>query len=398
MSILIVDKGISDDTSHLTLWIGIPTDILMVGLIDKLCLYGKTFDNLKQQVTMIAHVLALGKLGIVIVTVGEIGAQIIQTLRSQGVSIIYISHRLEEVYMLSDRLTILRDGKNAAVLEKQDIIPAKVIETMIGKVVDESAGSKKQLQSDDSAEVRLDVRNLTDKTDRYRNISFQVHRGEILGLGGLIGAGRTEVVRAIYGVDKAISGEVYLDGKKLDPSPKNSILEGIGFVPEDRRNQGFIPLLSTTKNVALTNYDIVKKNGFSVSDSDELAMSKRAIQAIDIRPSDPDKQVGVMSGGNQQKVVIGKWLMRDLKLLIVDEPTAGIDVGAKDEIYGHLQKLADQGIAVIVVTSDLQELLRVSHRILVMRKGDIVKEFKNEVVTQAMVLSAGQGVTEEDKK
>ena len=127
-------------------------------------------------------------------------------------------------------------------------------------------------------------------------------------------------------------------------------------------------------------------------------MSKRAIQAIDIRPSDPDKQVGVMSGGNQQKVVIGKWLMRDLKLLIVDEPTAGIDVGAKDEIYGHLQKLADQGIAVIVVTSDLQELLRVSHRILVMRKGDIVKEFKNEVVTQAMVLSAGQGVTEEDKK
>ena len=324
--------------------------------------------------------------------------RIIQTLRSQGVSIIYISHRLEEVYMLSDRLTILRDGKNAAVLEKQDIIPAKVIETMIGKVVDESAGSRKQLQSDDSAEVRLDVRNLTDKTDRYRNISFQVHRGEILGLGGLIGAGRTEVVRAIYGVDKAISGEVYLDGKKLDPSPKNSILEGIGFVPEDRRNQGFIPLLSTTKNVALTNYDIVKKNGFSVSDSDELAMSKRAIQAIDIRPSDPDKQVGVMSGGNQQKVVIGKWLMRDLKLLIVDEPTAGIDVGAKDEIYGHLQKLADQGIAVIVVTSDLQELLRVSHRILVMRKGDIVKEFKNEVVTQAMVLSAGQGVTEEDKK
>ena len=324
--------------------------------------------------------------------------KIIQTLRSQGVSIIYISHRLEEVYMLSDRLTILRDGKNAAVLEKQDIIPAKVIETMIGKVVDESAGSKKQLQSDDSAEVRLDVRNLTDKTDRYRNISFQVHRGEILGLGGLIGAGRTEVVRAIYGVDKAISGEVYLDGKKLDPSPKNSILEGIGFVPEDRRNQGFIPLLSTTKNVALTNYDIVKKSGFSVSDSDELAMSKRAIQAIDIRPSDPDKQVGVMSGGNQQKVVIGKWLMRDLKLLIVDEPTAGIDVGAKDEIYGHLQKLADQGIAVIVVTSDLQELLRVSHRILVMRKGDIVKEFKNEVVTQAMVLSAGQGVTEEEKK
>ena len=331
--------------------------------------------------------------------------RIIRTLRSEGVSIIYISHRLEEVYMLSDRLTILRDGKNAALLEKKDIIPAKVIETMIGKVVDESAGSKKMLHSQPGAEVRLDVRGLTDKSDRFRNISFQVHRGEILGLGGLIGAGRTEVVRAIYGVDKALSGEVFLDGKKLDPSPKNSILEGIGFVPEDRRGQGFIPLLSTTRNVALTNYDIVKTSkvlgivgnlGTAISDSDELDMGKRAIEAVDIRPADPDKQVGLMSGGNAQKVVLGKWLMRDLKLLIVDEPTAGIDVGAKDEIYQILENLAKQGVAIIVVTSDLQELLRVSHRILVMRKGDIVREFKNEVVTQSRILSAGQGVTEEE--
>lgn len=321
---------------------------------------------------------------------------IIRTLREQNVSIIYISHRLEEVYMLSDRLTILRDGKNAAVLEKEEIIPAKVIETMIGKVVDESAGSKKMLHSDDSKPIRLEVKNLTDKTDRFRNISFQVHSGEILGLGGLIGAGRTEVVRAIYGVDKAASGEVFLSGKKLNPSPKSSIREGIGFVPEDRRNQGFIPLLSTTKNVALTNYDIVKINGVAISDSDELAMSKRAIETIDIRPSDPDKQVGVMSGGNQQKVVLGKWLMRNLKLLIVDEPTAGIDVGAKDEIYSILERLANEGVAVIVVTSDLQELLRVSHRILVMRKGNIVKEFKNVEVTQSMVLAAGQGVQEEN--
>ncbi|MBR3570210.1 MAG: sugar ABC transporter ATP-binding protein [Oscillibacter sp.] len=331
--------------------------------------------------------------------------RIINTLRSEGVSIIYISHRLEEVYMLSDRLTILRDGKNAAVLEKKDIIPAKVIEIMIGKVVDESAGSKKRLHSEPNAEVRLDVRGLTDKSDRFRNISFQVRRGEILGLGGLIGAGRTEVVRAIYGVDKAASGEVYLDGKKLDPSPKNSILEGIGFVPEDRRGQGFIPLLSTTKNIALTNYDIVKTNkafapagdlATAISDADELAMGKRAIEAIDIRPADPEKRVGDMSGGNAQKVVLGKWLMRDLKLLIVDEPTAGIDVGAKDEIYQILENLAKQGVAVIVVTSDLQELLRVSHRILVMRKGDIVREFKNEIVTQSRVLSAGQGVAEEE--
>ena len=167
-------------------------------------------------------------------------------------------------------------------------------------------------------------------------------------------------------------------------------------MPEDRRNQGFIPLLSTTRNVALPNYDIVKMRGTTISDADELRMGKKAISEIDIRPDDPEKQVGLMSGGNQQKVVLAKWLMRDLKLLIVDEPTAGIDVGAKNEIYHILEELAKKGVAVIVVTSDLQELIRVSHRILVMRKGDIVKEFKNVEVTQSKVLAAGQGVGEEE--
>ena len=322
---------------------------------------------------------------------------IIETLRSEGVSVIYISHRLEEVYRLSDRLTILRDGQNAAVLNREEIVPKKVIATMIGKIVDESAGSKKMLHSDDTAPVRLEVKDLTDPADRYRHISFQVHRGEILGLGGLIGAGRTEVVRAIYGVDKAKSGEVILDGQKMNPSPKTSIAAGIGFVPEDRRSQGFIPLLSTTRNIALTHYDIIRKKGAAVSYADELAMSKKAIKDIDIRPADPDKEVGVMSGGNQQKVVLGKWLMRDLKLLIVDEPTAGIDVGAKNEIYEILENLAKQGVAIILVSSDLQELIRVSHRILVMRKGDVVKEFKNEIVTQSRVLSAGQGILDEEE-
>lgn len=321
--------------------------------------------------------------------------KIINSLRDEGVSIIYISHRLEEVYRLSDRLTILRDGQNAAILEREEIVPKKVIETMIGKVVDESAGSKKMLHLDETKPVRLQVKGLTDGADRFRNISFEVRQGEILGFSGLIGAGRTEVVRAIYGIDHAKSGEVYLDGQKLNPSPKNSIAAGIGFVPEDRRNQGFIPLLSTTKNIGLTNYDIIKKNGLAISDDSELEMSKKAIKDIDIRPADPNKQVGVMSGGNQQKVVLGKWLMRDLKVLIVDEPTAGIDVGAKHEIYEILEDLAKKGVAVIVVTSDLQELLTVSHRILVMRKGNIVKEFKNVEVTQSIVLSASQGLKEE---
>lgn len=321
---------------------------------------------------------------------------IIRTLREKGVSIIYISHRLEEVYMLSDRLTVMRDGLNAAVLDHEDIAPKKVIQLMIGKVVDESAGSSKEMKKNDSPVV-LEVDGLSDESGRFNNVSFKAHRGEILGFGGLIGAGRTELVRAIYGIDTFKKGRIILNGEELSPSPKKSIRAGFGFVPEDRRGQGFIPLLSTVKNVALTNYDIVKKNGAAISDADELDMGKRAIEKIDIRPSDPSKQVGLMSGGNQQKVVLGKWLMRDLKVLIVDEPTAGIDVGAKDEIYNILEQLAKSGVVVILVSSDLQELIRVSHRILVMRKGSIIREFDSGTVTQSMVLEAASGLVEDSE-
>ncbi len=319
---------------------------------------------------------------------------IIETLRKKGVSIIYIFHRLEEVYRLSDRLTILRDGKNAAVLEKDEIIPKDVIKIMIGKVVDESAGSSKVLTRNTNEPV-LKVEGLTRK-GYFEDVSFEVRRGEIVGFGGLIGAGRTEVMRCIYGVDKYQSGKIYIDGEEYIPSSsKKSIRYGFGFVPEDRRGQGFIPLLSTNRNTALTNYDIIKETFFSISSKEELDMCKDAIEKIDIRPADPEKEVGLMSGGNQQKVVLGKWLERDLKILIVDEPTAGIDVGAKDEIYTILEDLAAKGVIVILVSSDLQELVRVSHRILVMRKGKIVKEFAEGTVTQADILEAASGVEEE---
>lgn len=319
---------------------------------------------------------------------------IIHKLRDQGVSIIYISHRLEEVYMLSDRLTILRDGRNAAILEKEEIIPKDVIQTMIGKVVDESAGSSKVLKRNTN-DVVLKVEGLTRK-GFFEDVSFEVRRGEIVGFGGLIGAGRTEVMRCLYGADKYQSGKIYFEGKEFVPtSTRKSIDFGFGFVPEDRRGQGFIPLLSTTKNTALTNYDIIKKSFFAISSKEELEMAKQAIEKVDIRPADPEKQVGLMSGGNQQKVVLGKWLMRDLKILIVDEPTAGIDVGAKDEIYRILEELAQNGVIVILVSSDLQELVRVSHRILVMRKGKIVKELAEGTVTQADILEAASGIEEE---
>ena len=282
------------------------------------------------------------------------------------------------------------------VLEHDDIAPKKVIQYMIGKVVDESSGSIKEMRKP-TGDVLLKVENLSN-VGNFSNINFELHKGEILGFGGLIGAGRTELVRAIYGIDPHTEGTITFDGQKdFKPSPKASIKAGFGFVPEDRRGQGFIPLLSTTKNVALTNYDIIKKNGLAINEKSELEMAFHAIKSIDVRPNDPEKQVGLMSGGNQQKVVLGKWLERDLKILIVDEPTAGIDVGAKDEIYNILEQLAQSGVSVILVSSDLQELIRVSHRILVMRKGHIVKEFDHGMVTQAMVLEAGSGIATEEE-
>lgn len=317
----------------------------------------------------------------------------INALRAKGVSILYISHRLEEVYRLSDRLSVLRDGENVVVLEKEEIEPKKVIQLMIGKIVDESEGSIKTL-SKSTKEVALEVKNLTRK-GAFENISFEMKKGEILGFGGLIGAGRTELVRCLYGVDKYTGGDIYLNGTKYIPtSIKKSIKHGFGFIPEDRRGQGFIPMLSVNKNIALTNYDILQKKALAVSSKDEMKMCLEAIKKIDIRPNDPRKPVGLLSGGNQQKAVIGKWLMRDLKILIIDEPTAGIDVGAKDEIYHILQELAERGVLIILVSSDLQELLRVSHRILIMRKGKIVKEFSEGVVSQANILEAASGLVQ----
>lgn len=316
---------------------------------------------------------------------------IINNLRKNGVSVLYISHRLEEVYRLADRLTVLRDGKNAAVLNHDQIEPEKVIQTMIGKAVDESAGSCKEMRRNDNEAV-LEVEGLSHGAGRFHNISFQAHKGEILGLGGLIGSGRTELVRTIYGMEPYREGTIWLDGKRFVPSPKKSIRAGFGFVPEDRRDQGFIPLLSIERNIALTNYDQIQKTGFALLDKEERKLCQEAIRRMDIRPADPDKPVGLMSGGNQQKVVLGKWLMRDLKVLIVDEPTAGIDVGAKDEIYHILEELAQKGVVVLLVSSDLQELIRVSHRILVMRKGRIVREFDKGAVTQDMVLEAASGL------
>lgn len=313
---------------------------------------------------------------------------IIEQLRKDNVSVIYISHRLEEVYRLSDRLTVLRDGIKVATLKKEQIIPKEVVRLMIGKELSEATASN-NLQISDKP-VRLKVDKLS-KKGVFNNISFEIHEGEIVGFAGLVGAGRTEVMRCIYGADPCDSGTVEYEGKVLPRKITDNIKKGFGFVPEDRRNQGFISLLSIEKNVALTNYDTIAAKGF-VKKGKEKSLGIDMVERLKIKPNNSQIPVGNLSGGNQQKAVLAKWLSRDLKLLIIDEPTAGIDIGAKNEIYKIIEELAANGTSVIMVSSDLQELLRVSQRIIVMRKGEIFTEFSSGKITQEDILMAESGI------
>ena len=317
----------------------------------------------------------------------ELLFKIIHQLKGRGVSIIYISHRLEEVFNLSDRITILRDGKNEGVVEKNRIVPAEIIKRMIGKSVSEATASRMLQQSEE--ETVLSVQQLS-CLGTYENISFEVKRGEVLVLTGLVGSGRTEILRAVYGADPHDSGRIELEGKAYQPKIKQAIATGLGLIPEDRRTQGFSPLLSVTGNVALTNYDRLSSKGF-IHKADEDRLGHHVARLVDLRPPNPDVSVGNLSGGNQQKVVLGKWLTRDLKVLLIDEPTVGIDIGAKDEIYRIIENLSKRGVAILMVSSDIAEVLRVAHRILVMREGKIVKEFHTGIVTQEDILMASSG-------
>jgi ribose transport system ATP-binding protein len=316
--------------------------------------------------------------------------EIIRKLKAEGISVLYISHRMEEVFALSDRVTVLRDGKKVAVLDREKIDPSEIIRLMIGRKLGENETSHRMTRK--SGEVVLEVRSFS-SVGLFRDISFDLHRGEILGFGGLVGSGRTELVRAIYGIDGHDAGNIRYLGKPYKPSVRSAISGGIGFVPEERRLQGILAPLSITRNMSATNLDVLAKLGM-VSGRRELELTRRGISLMNVKPDLPDMSVGSLSGGNQQKVVVGKWLIRDLKLLIIDEPTVGIDVGAKEEIYADIERLASEGVAVIMVSSDLPELTRLADRIIVLRKGRIIKEFNEGVVSEEDVLLASSGILE----
>ena len=294
----------------------------------------------------------------------EILFNTIKDLKSKGVAIIYISHKMEEIYQIADRITVLRDGKYITTKHTAELDKSSLISLMVGRELEELFSASSTAQQ----EVILKVKNLNTK-GKFSDINFEVYAGEVLGIAGLMGAGRTEIARAIFGLDSFESGEIMLKGKKLKiRSPKDAIREEIGYVSEDRKALGFIPELSVKQNISLSSILNYSKAWFINEKKEEKASSKIA-QQLNIKASGLNQKVMNLSGGNQQKVVIARVLMAYPSLIILDEPTRGIDIGAKQEIYKLIRQLTETGLSVIMISSELPEILGMSNRILVLSKG-----------------------------
>ena len=288
----------------------------------------------------------------------------IERLKADGVAIVYISHRLEEIKRIADRIVVMRDGDKVKEFDSADVAVRAIVEAMVGRSL-ERMFPPIPTPAD---EVVLSVRGLSGANGAFRDIGFEVRKGEIFGIAGLIGAGRTELVRAITGADPIAAGEVLLHGRDVTPrSPRQSIRNGIVLVPEDRKLQGLVLQHSIAENIGYANRAAVSRGGF-VTDGAVVRFADAQVRRFGVKGR-PQQRADEMSGGNQQKVVLAKWLARDPQVVVLDEPTRGIDVGARSAIYEVIVALAASGVAVIVVSSDLEEVLGVSNRILVMAAG-----------------------------
>lgn len=305
----------------------------------------------------------------------------VRRLKSKGMAIIFISHKLDELFHIADRMTVLRDGKLIGTAPTGEMNRQKLISMMVGREI-----SEERLPGKGAGDVVLEVKNIS-KAGNYQNVSFQLRRGEVLGITGLVGAGRTETVLSLFGLNQPDSGEIFLEGKKILPkSPAEAKKLGIAFVPESRQTEGLVLQQDAESNLTLP---ILGSFANRLGLVDFKKRRKRALELISklgVRPAYPQMQVLKFSGGNQQKIVVAKWLATNPKVLIVDEPTNGIDVGAKSEIHKLLRSLADSGIAVIMVSSELPEIFAISDRILVMRRGRVTGEFDGATANQEMLM------------
>ncbi len=309
--------------------------------------------------------------------------RIIRDLRGRGVGVVYISHRLEELKKISDRITVMRDGRYVDTVQAADVPINRIISMMVGRTIYESAP---EVPEETGQPVVLEVKNLNSGAS-VRNVSFKVRQGEILGFAGLMGAGRTEVARAVFGADPIDSGEIWVEGKPVQiRSPRDAVANGIGYLSEDRKRYGLALGLDVEANIVLAAFRKFLDGSTLVNRTRTRSAAEHYVQALSIKTPNLQQQVKNLSGGNQQKVVIGKWLTADTNVLIFDEPTRGIDVGAKSEIYRLLNELAAQGKAIIMISSELPEILRMSHRIIVMCEGRITGELSASEATQERIM------------
>ena len=309
--------------------------------------------------------------------------RIIRTLKENGRGIVYISHRLEELQHIVDRVTVMRDGQYITTMNYADTTINEIITHMVGREIKEKFP---RVSCKKGKEV-FTVRNLN-AGRMVRNINFSLYEGEVVGFAGLMGAGRTETTRAIFGIDPKESGEILLDGKELKINrPMDAIKAGIVLAPEDRKKDGLCTKLSIRHNLALPNLDLICDSLGVVNRRKEDGLCQKAITSLAVKTADVDTDAGNLSGGNQQKVVVGKWLARNSRVVIFDEPTRGIDVAAKVEIYNIINQLKLQGIAVMFVSSEMPEVMGISDRIIVMCDGRITGEVMTEETTQNEILT-----------
>ena len=321
---------------------------------------------------------------------------IIRGLKRRGLAVIFISHRLEEVFAICDRITVLRDGENAGSVATEDATAQRIVQMMVGRPLsdlftkDASAAAGEPVL-EVSGLTRTRARGDTSSTS-IADVSLSLRAGEIVGLAGLVGSGRTELARTIFGADKLDAGTISIDGRRVKIfTPVDAIRLGIGLVPEDRKQQALVLQLAVRENISLANLGRISRGGV-IQRGSERTIADRFIDALQIRTPSMEQKVINLSGGNQQKVVLAKWLALNPRILIVDEPTRGIDVGAKAEVHQLLNQLAGQGVAILMISSELPEILGMSDRVLVMREGRLAGELSRAEATQESIMSMATGI------
>jgi ribose transport system ATP-binding protein len=311
---------------------------------------------------------------------------VIDSLKKQGVSIVYISHRMEEIFQICDRITVMRDGITVDTKSIPDTNFDDVVKKMVGRALTDRFPTR----NPNPGETVLEVRNLTQK-DVFHDVNFSVKSGEIVGVSGLMGAGRTEIMRTLFGMDSIDSGDIFINGeKKTIKNPHEAVKLGIGFITEDRKDEGLILNFSLRQNIALPSLKSFAPRGF-INRKDEQDFVDMLIKRLTIKTQSSETNAKDLSGGNQQKVVIAKWIGISPKVLILDEPTRGVDVGAKREIYQLMNELTDRGVAIIMVSSELPEILGMSDRILVVHEGTINGELQKSEATQEKIMTLATG-------